>query len=110
MRHKPVPRWKQRLGGFLIAAIGGVGTVWTWQRALSEGYFYLKASMVLPAFLVVGLALIAIPGYKEERIERGEDISGLSGVELITPRWWVVLVVALSAGFGNFLLLNAKAG
>lgn len=110
MRHKPVPRWKQQLGGILIAAIGGVGTVWTWRQALSEGYFYLKASTLLPAFLVLGLALIAIPGYKEERIERGEDMSGLSGFELITPRWWAVLVIALVAGFGNFLLLKGKGG
>ena len=64
-----------------------------------------KASVLMPVFLVIGLALIAMPGYKEERIARGEDISGVSGVELITPRWWAVLAVALVAGFGNFLLL-----
>ena len=107
MSYEPILRWKQRLAGFLIAAMGGGGIVWIWHTALSEGYFYFKASVLMPAFLILGLALVAIPGYKEERIGRGEDISGLSGLELLTPRWWAVLAVALAAGFGNFLLLKA---
>ena len=106
MSEKPVPRWKQRLGGALIAAIGGGGTLWTWHLARSEGGVYLKASLLMPAFLVLGLAMIAIPGYKEERLARGEDISNLAGVRLLTPRWWVVLVIALAAGLGNRLLLQ----
>lgn len=107
MSCEPVPRWKQRLGGALIAAIGGGGTLWLWHVARSEGYVYLKASVLLPAFCVLGLALIALPGYKEERLARGEDISGLSGTQLLTPRWWLVLAAALAAGFGNLLLLRA---
>ncbi len=106
MSYEPVPRWKQRLGGAIIAAIGGGGTLWLWHVARSEGYVYLKASVLLPTFLVLGLAMIAIPGYKEERLARGEDLSGLSGMRLLTPRWWVVLVLALTAGFGNLLLLR----
>ena len=106
MNDVPVPRWKQRLGGALIAAIGGGGTLWIWHVAKSEGYIYLKASVLLPAFLVLGLAMIAIPGYKEERLARGEDLSALSGTQLLTPRWWAVLVIALAAGFGNLLLLQ----
>ena len=106
MSYEPVPRWKQRLGGAIIAAIGGGGTLWIWHIARSEGYVYLKASVLLPAFLVLGLAMIAIPGYKEERLARGEDLSGLPGVQLLTPRWWAVLVLALAAGFGNLLLIR----
>ncbi len=63
--------------------------------------------MLMPAFIVLGLAMIAIPGYKEERLARGEDLSGLSGTQLLTPRWWAVLAVALAAGLGNWLLLQA---
>ncbi len=106
MNYEPVPRWKQRLGGALIAAVGGGGTWWIWHVARSEGYVYLKASMLFPAFLVLGLAMIIIPGYKEERIARGEDVSQLSGTQLLTPRWWVVLVLALAAGLGNLWLLR----
>ena len=62
MSGEPVPRWKQRLGGVLIAAIGGSGTAWVWHVARSQGHVYLKASVLLPAFLVLGLALVVIPG------------------------------------------------
>ncbi len=62
--------------------------------------------MLMPTFLVLGLALVAIPGYKEERLTRGKDISGLSALQLLTPRWWAVLAVALAAGLGNLLLLR----
>ena len=106
MSHEPVPRWKQRLGGALIAAVGGGGTLWLWHVARSEGMIYLKASLLFPAFFVLGAAMIAIPGYKEERLARGEDLSGLSGMQLLTPRWWGVLVVALAAGLGNLCLLQ----
>ena len=108
MSYEPVPRWKQRLGGVLIAAIGGGGTLWLWHVARSEGHVYLKASVLMPAFLVLGLAMVAIPGYKEERLARGEDLAGLSGVQLLTPRWWIVLVIALAAGLGNLLLLQVS--
>jgi hypothetical protein len=54
---------------------------------------------------VAGLALVLFPGYKEERLARGEDISALSGTQLLTPRWWVVLVIALLAGLANYGLL-----
>ena len=106
MSYEPVGRWRQRLGGALIAAIGGGGTLWIWHVAKIKGEVYLKASVLLPAFLVLGLALVAIPGYKEERLARGEDISDLSGAQLLTRRWWAVLVIALAAGLGNLLLLR----
>ena len=106
MSYEPVPRWKQRFGGAIIALVGGGGTLWMWHLARAEGYFYPKASVLMPAFGVLGLAMVAIPGYKEERLNRGEDISRLSGTQLLTPRWWAVLVVALTAGLVNLLLLK----
>ncbi len=82
-----MPRWKQQLGGVLIALLGGGFTAWSWYTALNEGYFYRKASMLFPAFFILGVGSIIFPGYKEERIARGEDISEMKGWELITPRW-----------------------
>jgi hypothetical protein len=105
MGYTPRPRWTQRLGGLFIALIGAGGVAWSWYTALHRGYFYSKAGFLFPAFCVLGLGLIFAPGYKEERIARGEDISGLSGTQLLTPRWWAILVVALLAGLGNYLLL-----
>jgi ABC-type Fe3+-siderophore transport system permease subunit len=107
MGYAPIPRWKQRLGGAFIALVGGGGVAWSWYTALNRGYYYSKASFLYPAFCVLGLGLLLFPGYKEERIARGEDISGLSGMQVLTPRWWAILVVALLAGLGNYLLLSS---
>ena len=77
-----------------------------WHTALHRGDYPRKASIISsPVFLIMGLALIVLPGYKEERIARGEDISRLSGFELITPRWWGVLVLGILAGLVNWALL-----
>ena len=103
-----VPRWKQQAGGLLIALLGAGFTGWNWYTALYEGYFYRKASMLFPAFLILGLGLVTFPGYKEERIARGEDISRLQGWKLITPRWWVIIVIALAAGAANYILLSSQ--
>lgn len=96
----------QRIGGLIIALIGISATVWTWYTAFFDGYFYVFASMVFPAFLIVGLGLILFPDYKTERITRGEDISGMEGLQLLTARWWAILVVALVLSFANFLFLK----
>jgi len=57
-------------------------------------------------FFVLGLGILMFPDYKTERVKRGEDISQLEGVKLLTARWWVILVISLLAGFGNFLLIR----
>ena len=98
-------RRKQALGGIIMALAGAGFTGWMWYTALYHGYFYIKSSFLFPAFFVIGMGLILFPGYKEERIARGEDISRLQGVKLITPRWWAILAVALIAGGLNYLLL-----
>jgi hypothetical protein len=72
---------------------------------LNEGYYSKKWCVLFPAVAVVGLGLMAFPGYTEERIARGEDVSGLSGFQLLTPRWWAIVVVALLAGICNFWML-----
>jgi ABC-type Fe3+-siderophore transport system permease subunit len=101
-----ISRKKQQFGGLFIALVAAGFTGWNWYTALNNGYFYRKASLIFPAFLIIGLALIIFPGYKEERIARGEDISKLQGIKLITPRWWAMLVAALAAGGLNYLLLS----
>ncbi len=101
-----IPRWKQQLGGLFIAVLGAGFTVWGWYTALTKGYYYVMASMIFPAFFVIGLGLVIFPGYREERVARGEDISKLAGAHLITFRWWVILAVALAAGGANSWLLS----
>jgi hypothetical protein len=99
MAYHPRPRWFQALGGLLIAAGSAAATAYGWHTGYTG-----KGTALFPFFFVMGLGLVLFPGYKEERLARGEDISKLSGVDLITPRWWAVLVVGLAAGIANFML------
>ncbi|AGY59259.1 hypothetical protein [Gloeobacter kilaueensis] len=99
-------RTKKLLGGALIAAIG-VGFIgWSWYNRQSQGSFYIRTSIFGPAALVLGLALLFVPGYREERRGRGEDISALSGLQLVTARWWFILALALALGLLNLFLLT----
>ena len=89
-----------------MALIGLGGTAGIWYEAVQNGLLYSKASLMFPAFLVIGVAATLVPGYREERTARGEDITGLQGWKLLTPRWRVILIAALIVGFGNYFLLR----
>lgn len=104
---KLVSRGWQRVGGAAIVAVCLIGLAIQWQSAAETGTFRLGFAVALPAFAVLGLALVLIPGYREERAARGEDTSALDGMALITPRWWVVLVLGFAAGLANAFLLSA---
>ncbi len=96
-----VSRRMERLGGILITTLSAILTIWNWHLAISEGHFYFKAALIGPAFTIIGLGLILFPGYRTERIERGEDITQLTGVALLTPRWWGILAISLGSGLVN---------
>jgi len=101
-----ISRRTQQVGGLFIFFVSLAGVIGIWYMAYSKEYFYPYAAMIFPAFAIVGLGLIVFPDYKAERIARGENISELQGTQLITARWWAIVVVGLVAGFGNFLLLK----
>ncbi len=101
-----VSRRTERLGGIFIATLSLLLTGWNWQMVVYEHHFSLRATLIAPAFTVIGLGLVLFPGYRTERIERGEDLSNLSGIALITPRWWGILAVALVSGAVNLLVLK----
>ena len=96
----------QRIGGLLIAILSGAGLVWIWYTVVTEFVYYPRFAMIAPAFMIVGLGLLIFGGYREEREKRGEDISKLSGLKLLTSRWWAILIVAIIAGLINFVLIT----
>ncbi len=98
-------RNKERLGGLFILIIGAAFTALCWYDAQTQSYFYLKAAVMGPAFAAIGLGLLLFGGYRSERAARGEDVSRLQGFRLITPRWWLMLAVGISAGLFNWYLL-----
>jgi hypothetical protein len=71
----------RRLGGLFIAALGGLLS-WLAHGLAQRERLLLKAGLLGPAFFIMGLGLILFPGYREERIARGEDISRLEGYGL----------------------------
>jgi ABC-type Fe3+-siderophore transport system permease subunit len=99
-------RNKTRIGGLFIFTIAAGLTVNPWYDLIYNRYYYPKAVLIGPCFVVIGLALILFPSYREERIARGEDISSLQGIDLITTRWWVILFIAIGAGFLNLYLVS----
>lgn len=104
MEHKRIPRWQQRLGGFLVFLACSGFIAWGWHTAIHEGYYYPRAALMFPMLATVGAGALLFPGYKQERIDRGEDISQLSGSQLITARWWIILAIGLGAGVINWFL------
>jgi len=104
------PRWQQQAGGAFIALVGAGGTSLIWHTAQTTGDFDTEGSVLMPAFCVLGLGMIFLRGYKEERLARGEDISRLKGWRLLTPRWWAILVIGLAVGFADYALLSGWSG
>ncbi|MBV9774148.1 MAG: hypothetical protein JO040_09380 [Gemmatimonadetes bacterium] len=96
--YRPVPRPVQRAGGAFILACGALVAWMAWRQAATGAEFSMKGSFLGPAFAVLGLGLILWPGYREERLARGESLDALEGMRLLTPRWWGILAGGLAAG------------
>lgn len=106
MNDQPVNRNIQRICGLFISLLSLGFVIWSWKTALTEHYFHVKSSVIFPGFIVLGLGLIFFPGYKEERINRGEDLSKLKPLQTITLRWWVIIFLGLVAGIINLVLIK----
>ncbi|MDB4947493.1 MAG: hypothetical protein JWM27_142 [Gemmatimonadetes bacterium] len=101
----------RRFGGAFIAACALFVTWVTWSQAVTEHEFSFKGALIGPAFLVVGVGVALLPGYREERLARGEDISALTGHRLITPRWWALLAGGFVLGaLWTWFLARGPAG
>ncbi len=103
-----VSRGMEILGGIVIAVLGAGLTYGNWYLAFHECRYYRMGSFVAPGLVVAGLALVCFPSYKRERISRGEDLRDKRGLELLTPTWWGVLVLAAVCGLANYLLMRSS--
>ena len=99
-----IPRAKERLGGAVLLALGVALTRYGWHVVATQGWFNVAGTWMGPACAAMGAALLAFPGYRSERAARGEDVDALQGLALLTPRWRVVLAVALALGALNHVL------
>jgi hypothetical protein len=102
-----ISRLHERLGGLFMATASATITAWNWYLAIYDGYCYLKIATLGPPLTIIGLGLFLFPDYCKERIQRGENIDKLSGIELITRRWWTILVVAMASTIVNLQILES---
>ncbi len=100
------PPMVRRGVGLVMALAAGWMTSLSWIQARRDGEFSMAAALLGPAFCVIGLGLVLFKGYRQERLERGEDLAGLQGLDLLTPRWKGVLGAALVAMAVNYALLT----
>ncbi len=105
LKNNPPPMARRGVG-LAMALASGWMTSLAWVQARRDGEFSLLAAFAGPAFMMIGLGLVLFKGYRQERLERGEDISQLQGMDLLTPRWKGVLGLALGAGALNYALLT----
>jgi hypothetical protein len=98
--------WQWRLGGALLTFLGTAGTTMVWYYALNDWVFYFKASGIFPTFLILGIGMVVFPNPKQERLERGEDVLGMTQRQLITPRWWTIFAAALLSGLISYAMMN----
>jgi 4-hydroxybenzoate polyprenyltransferase len=101
---------KRLVGGIFFLCLGVSLSVWMWHMAGTEGHYYPKMAWLGPMVGVLGLAILLLPNYRDERAARGEDTTSLEGPSLLTTRWWIVLGVGLVAGAINGVLIELKHG
>jgi hypothetical protein len=100
-------RKRRQLTAAILIAVSIGMTAYIWHTALTEGSFMMKGSIFFPLGAVVGVGYIFLPPPQEERKARGEDIAQLSNWQIITPRWWAILIVGLLAGCANYYMLSS---
>ena len=98
-----VSRNVERLGGLFIFLVSLIGYQYNLNLISTQHYWYPKAMSFASAFIILGLGLIIFPTYRRERLERGENIDNLQGLSLLTPKWWVILVISITAAVGNLI-------
>jgi hypothetical protein len=88
-----------------MAVASAMATTIGWAQARRDGEV-MKAALAAPGFFVLAVGLVLFKGYRQERLERGEDVSKLAGFALLTPRWKAVLAAALVAVAVNYVFLQ----
>lgn len=100
------PRFLKHFLGFLLllAGIGFAAAVWLVHRGQPSPFCKLEAAG--SGLAVLGLAIMVLPGPREERVRRGDDLWGMTPLQMITWRWWLVLAATLLVAWGHEALLR----
>lgn len=95
----------QRVVGLIIFLVNLVLTTLSGRGGLSQEFLDIGASMLFPAFAIMGIGLILFPIDPETLkakwgVEKVENIIHVPGV------WWIIIVISILCGVGNFFLLT----
>ncbi len=104
----------QRVYGLFLVVAGGAVAAIVWGFPLGEPVIVRSLAAVCPFLAILGLAMIVLPSPYTEREARGEDMWELSGLRLLTRRWWTVVFAAMGLAAGAYFLppefLGPRAG
>ncbi len=100
-------RTGQRLAGLIVLILGGALMAWTWYSALTGDGFYIEAAVLAPVLVVFGIGMILVPiDIQSLREEHGVPKPGKLRFAHYPIHWKAVSVVAVVAGFANWLVLT----
>ena len=94
----------QRILGLLLFIVGIAFTAWIWSRGINQNYIYINASMLFPAFMIMGLGLILFP-FDPEALREKWGVDRIESIGQVPGVWWVIIVVSILIGIGNYFVL-----
>ena len=100
----------QLLCGLILLVVGALAALAAWASPYFGNPLVREIGAGLSALVVLGAALLMLPSPREERIRRGDDVWELSGMKMITARWWLVILMAMAVGGGHFAFVFKETG
>lgn len=96
----------QRILGLFLFILGLTLTLWLWFKGVDQKYIYINASMLFPAFMIMGIGFLVFPIDPREMkkkwgVEKIESVGQIPGV------WWIIIVLSILIGIGNYFILSS---
>jgi hypothetical protein len=103
------PRLQQIFG--LIFCLLGIGAaIAAWRSPLLADPIVRRVVAAFAALALIGLAMMILPSPREERERRGDDLWELSGLRMLTARWWLVILLTIALGGAHYAVVSHEAG
>ena len=99
-------RLPQKMVGLVALVLGLAAAAAAWGAPLGGDPRIRLIVAACAALVVLGGAMLILPGPREERLARFEDLWDMSSFQMITARWWVVIALALAVGGGNYAVVS----
>lgn len=94
----------QRIFGSILFVVGLAVTAWIWNKGINQNYIYINASMLFPAFMVMGLGLILFP-FDPQELKEKWGVDKIESIGQVPGIWWVIIAISILIGIGNYFVL-----